>query len=1295
MSADNWGVSSGRSDPLRSSLVERAKKRKVRTKKDAGWWAVEGSKALGDSYESYDVHLRTDGELWCACQNTKGGEYRTTCSHRTAVMLWREENSDPWEREGSAPQPASPPAPEFLDIGPGPVSTDVVAAVSDPASDDKAGEELLAVSSSADSFDRQRLEYAPIPAPEQLADVLKDMPFDPDRFPSFRPNQWEAIVDVVDAFEDGVKVVFLDAAPGCLSGETEIQYNRAGITRKGKLSYVVAKFNGLESPGKKKWDSSIPTRIRCGDIDRGIVQLGELRGAHESGTKPTFILSLEGGRSIMATADHRFYTEDGWLPLSEVKIGMRTFVDAGQGTGRRKEKSYYKSRVGLHHHPYAIGKPSAKKSGFQVPIHRLVYEAAHNGMGYNTFIGRLLDGDIEELEFFDPAIFAVHHKDHNSLNNDLSNLVLLTHLEHRLVHLREGDSNNVQYQLGLEKVISVSPNGEEATFDLELAEEPHNFIANGFVVHNSGKTVTAEAVRQLLDVKGAYACTTKTLQSQVCSDFPYAKELKGRANYPTLDLHVVRENEEPVTAADCNKRRETLPACVNCPGGRQGWLPEEERGVGMHCSWCHGVKDCPYSVAKRQALGARLAVINTPYLLAEGNSHFDEEGENLSGFANWPFYIIDEADQLEKVLLNYIQVELGPRVRKDLGIGLPTRIGVETAWTAWVEDEVVPAIFNKLHENQSAQLSIGAIPDVKADRRRKRLTDLLTKVQSLLETKELDDGEEVVELESGWVLDGWKEDDDPEKVKVTFKPIYVKDYARKYLWDLGVRFLLMSGTFISPDQVATDLGLKDDEWAVVSVPSTFPPERRPVLLRGETELNFSNKAESYPVIVRQINEILDDHPDERVLIHSVSYHLTSTIVRGIRDRHLPRVVSYTEAWQRARALEKFLTIDNGVMVSPSFDRGVDLKDDACFPSGTQILHADLSWRPIEETQPGDEIVGIDEETDRTHGYRLLRYGKVEAISSRVAPEVLRITTTKGVVTATPEHPFLTIIPSRRTSWRSAGKLRVGDRLRWVAEPVQRNESRLAGYLAGFFDGEGCVSVAKRQTGEYAGYTRLTICGVQQYGGVLDRVTEGLTELGISFRVTRRDHKGLYAPTAEVIIAGNLSAKLCFLSTIRPERLIERFNVDGMAGRDLFSAEILAIEKITKRQLVHNLTTTTGTYIADGYAVHNCRVIVVAKVPFPNRADKQVSARLYGTGRAGRIWYLVETIRTVCQMTGRGMRSEDDWCRTYILDKAFIKLFNENKRLFPKWWADAIVWDENDPKWVKALANLPSPILASP
>ncbi len=89
---------------------------------------------------------------------------------------------------------------------------------------------------------------------------------------------------------------------------------------------------------------------------------------------------------------------------------------------------------------------------------------------------------------------------------------------------------------------------------------------------------------------------------------------------------------------------------------------------------------------------------------------------------------------------------------------------------------------------------------------------------------------------------------------------------------------------------------------------------------------------------------------------------------------------------------------------------------------------------------------------------------------------------------------------------------------------------------------------------------------------------------------------------------------------------------------------------------------------------SCRAIVVCKVPFPNLADKQISARLHSPG--GQLWYSVKTVRSIVQMTGRGMRSEDDFCESYILDRQFVtNIWRRCKTLLPTWWTEALVWDK--------------------
>lgn len=70
----------------------------------------------------------------------------------------------------------------------------------------------------------------------------------------------------------------------------------------------------------------------------------------------------------------------------------------------------------------------------------------------------------------------------------LVNLEVLTHEQHRAEHAGVW-ANNVLEQIGVETVVSVKRHGFEMTYDISVADEPHNFMANGFVVHNTGKSI--------------------------------------------------------------------------------------------------------------------------------------------------------------------------------------------------------------------------------------------------------------------------------------------------------------------------------------------------------------------------------------------------------------------------------------------------------------------------------------------------------------------------------------------------------------------------------------------------------------------------------------------------------------------------------------------------------------------------------------------------------------------------------------------------------------------------------------
>ncbi|MBA7613841.1 ATP-dependent DNA helicase DinG [subsurface metagenome] len=86
----------------------------------------------------------------------------------------------------------------------------------------------------------------------------------------------------------------------------------------------------------------------------------------------------------------------------------------------------------------------------------------------------------------------------------------------------------------------------------------------------------------------------------------------------------------------------------------------------------------------------------------------------------------------------------------------------------------------------------------------------------------------------------------------------------------------------------------------------------------------------------------------------------------------------------------------------------------------------------------------------------------------------------------------------------------------------------------------------------------------------------------------------------------------------------------------------------------------------------CRFVIIAKVPFPYLGDPQVSARLHRGKSAGQAWFDATTARRIVQATGRGMRSSDDFCVSYILDSAFGDFYQRNLAAFPRWWREALI-----------------------
>lgn len=292
-----------------------------------------------------------------------------------------------------------------------------------------------------------------------------------------------------------VKRAPLFADCGCLAGDTVIRYSRAGISRKKTLSELYRSFINT-SPKKKCWDPDIKTYIRA--FNGTYIGLHPLREVKYSGIKDVYKISLADGKTIKATEDHEVLTSEGWLAVRDLKAGI-TSVMVDNLTRHQKKRvdlkkpsvKYPDERVATGpYHPYARKqcKKGSKTCSYIIERHRLLYEAFSSGISCEDLVSRTYSGkNLDGVVFVNPKTHSIHHKNGNHYDNRPENLECLPRKEHAQIHTRGylGFFHGVpEYSI----VESVESHGKEDTYDI-ICEDPHrNFVANGMVVHNCGKT---------------------------------------------------------------------------------------------------------------------------------------------------------------------------------------------------------------------------------------------------------------------------------------------------------------------------------------------------------------------------------------------------------------------------------------------------------------------------------------------------------------------------------------------------------------------------------------------------------------------------------------------------------------------------------------------------------------------------------------------------------------------------------------------------------------------------------------
>ena len=388
---------------------------------------------------------------------------------------------------------------------------------------------------------------------------------------------------------------------------------------------------------------------------------------------------------------------------------------------------------------------------------------------------------------------------------------------------------------------------------------------------------------------GAYFLTTqKILQDQYEKDFSKSSgliSLYSSSNYTC-------KNDKKVSCKEIQA------------GLRANSLPKKF----SNCSY-----DCAYKKKKKEFVEKDLGITNFSYFLTEKN--YSQKVPNKK------VLVIDEAHNLENELSRFIEISISSYFSdKILKLKVPSDLNTQFKAYKWIKDIYYPTVKAKC-AFISKQLSKFGITSNKLEEFQK-----ITKNFDMLSAHE----KKILQFISLYDKDNWVfdiEEKQRNNKRFIFKPIDVSHYSTQYLLDYADYIIFMSATIISHEGFSLTLGLPFDKTVSIKEDSPFPPENRPIIFSSCGSMSYKNLQNTLPNIIKSIDSILENHKDEKGIIHTHSIKIAESIHKKLQRKYKNRILIAFGS-DRDKILKKHMSSKQPtVLLSPSMAEGVDLKGD--------------------------------------------------------------------------------------------------------------------------------------------------------------------------------------------------------------------------------------------------------------------------------------------------------------------------------------------------------------------------------
>lgn len=300
----------------------------------------------------------------------------------------------------------------------------------------------------------------------------------------------------------------------------------------------------------------------------------------------------------------------------------------------------------------------------------------------------------------------------------------------------------------------------------------------------------------------------------------------------------------------------------------------------------------------------------------------------------------------------------------------------------------------------------------------------------------------------------------------------------------------------------------------------------------------------------------------------------------------------------------------------------------CVDPAARVLTRDLQWLPAGELEAGQDIWGFDEEmcwNEKANGDpvrdRRWRSAVVIAAERKRLP-CSRIALDDGTfIIASDEHRWLTGERANAKRWTKTRDLKFNaghltSKIARLLPTWSHERSWEAGWLAGIMDGEATLALRK-------GKNNYAIHIYQNKGPVLDEIRRSIDLFG--FRSYEYEHNRHSAST--ISLRGGLREVASFLGSIRPHRLLAKFDLDGKRMRPIGYQRVVGVESLGEREVIA-LQTSTKTFVCEGLASHNSCLYIAGHANGDRNPSAHINRdsllwRCKSCGRAGNLVELVK------------------------------------------------------------------------